>query len=48
MTTPEDDSIDSSRPRIEHPRPVRFTREVLLPLAVRKEPRLAQHVAQRR
>lgn len=37
MTTPEDDSIDSSRPRSEHPRPVRFTREVRLPLAVRKE-----------
>ncbi|MFJ5381375.1 DUF3318 domain-containing protein [Cupriavidus sp. CER94] len=36
MTTPEDDSIDS-RPRHEHPRPVRFTREVRLPLAVRKE-----------
>lgn len=36
MTTPEDDSIDS-RPRSEHPRPVRFTREVRLPLAVRKE-----------
>lgn len=36
MTTPDDDSIDS-RPRHEHPRPVRFTREVRLPLAVRKE-----------
>ena len=36
MTKPEDDSIDS-RPRHEHPRPVRFTREVRLPLAVRKE-----------
>lgn len=36
MTTPEDDSIDI-RPRRDHPRPVRFTREVRLPLAVRKE-----------
>lgn len=36
MTTPEDDSIDR-RPRSEHPRPVRFTREVRLPLEVRKE-----------
>ncbi|SDC19263.1 Protein of unknown function [Cupriavidus sp. YR651] len=36
MTTPEDDNIDN-RPRRDHPRPVRFTREVRLPLAVRKE-----------
>lgn len=36
MTKPEDDSIDS-HPRHEHPRPVRFTREVRLPLEVRKE-----------
>ncbi|WP_341247937.1 DUF3318 domain-containing protein [Cupriavidus pauculus] len=36
MTTPEDESIDN-RPRRDHPRPVRFTREVRLPLAVRKE-----------
>lgn len=35
-TTPEDDAIGSG-PRHEHPRPVRFTREVRLPLAVRKE-----------
>ena len=32
MTTPEDESIDN-RPRRDHPRPVRFTREVRLPLA---------------
>ncbi|RZT41409.1 DUF3318 domain-containing protein [Cupriavidus agavae] len=36
MTTPEDDSNDG-RQRHDHPRPVRFTREVRLPLAVRKE-----------
>ncbi|MEN7526179.1 DUF3318 domain-containing protein [Cupriavidus sp. DL-D2] len=36
MTTPEDESLDS-HPRRDHPRPVRFTREVRLPLAVRKE-----------
>ncbi|WP_454764625.1 DUF3318 domain-containing protein [Cupriavidus campinensis] len=36
MTTPNDNPIDE-RPRAEHPRPVRFTREVRLPLAVRKE-----------
>lgn len=36
MTTPEDESIDNL-PRRDHPRPVRFTREVRLPLAVRKE-----------
>lgn len=34
-SSPEDDSIDA--PRHAHPRPVRFTREVRLPLAVRKE-----------
>ncbi len=35
-TTPEDDAI-GSRPRREHPRQVQFTREVRLPLEVRKE-----------
>lgn len=35
MTTPDDDSMDERR--ADHPRPVRFSREVQLPLAVRKE-----------
>lgn len=36
MTTPENDSIDN-RSRNAHPRPARFSREVRLPLEVRKE-----------
>jgi hypothetical protein len=36
MTTPADDSTNLGQ-RHEHPRPVRFTREVRLPLEIRKE-----------
>ncbi len=37
MTTPESGPDAGKAPRREHPRPVRFAREVRLPLEVRKE-----------